>query len=174
MRKWFIGLAALVAAALAWAWFSPLYTLNQIRSAAEARDAERMSRYIDYPALREDLKGDFRRTLMAEAARQPQTGMDAMAATIGMALAGPMVDAMVTPEGVQAMFDRQAGDAAKANGAEPAGRPSLAAAAPGETPEIERRGLDEFLVRGKDGKGGMVFRRRGLGWKLVGVGVPAG
>jgi hypothetical protein len=111
-----------------------------------------------------------------------------------------MIDAIVTPEGVEALFAGQrsadggqkagqgaagggpaaaSGGAAKggasgaAPGTEPFATPSLTDADPGDKPEIERISLDEFRVRGSGKDGELIFRRHGLGWKLSGVDLPA-
>ena len=82
-------------------------------------------------------------------------------------IATPMVDAMVSPEGMERLFERRAAEE-KASG-----KPSLKGVAPGEDPIIERTGLDEFKVRNReDPDGALVFKRDGLGWKLSGVDLP--
>lgn len=191
MKKISIALAVLATAAAAWFTASPWWTLRAMREAARDRDSAALSAYVDYEALRTDLKGDLRRSMMAEMRAQPG-GVDAMGplASIGMAVAmgliDPMVESAVSPEGVEAVFAGQranegAGVAASAApGTPPAPRrtpstgPSLAGAAPGDDPVIERVSLDEFRVRGADTDGALIFRRHGLGWKLSAVDLPVG
>lgn len=88
-----------------------------------------------------------------------------MAATMGLALIGPMVDRMVSPDSMKESFARIMKDD-KAAGA--AGK-----AAKEEMPEIRRQGLNRFLVAGRNmPDSGLVFERRGLGWKLTGIELP--
>jgi hypothetical protein len=60
--------AAVVVAALAvpayWYW-SPYHALHSMKAAAQARDADDFNQYVDYPKLRESLKGQFS-AMMAE------------------------------------------------------------------------------------------------------------
>ena len=166
MKKLWIGVVALLLLGAGWFYYSPMWTLKNMRDAAQARDSEKLSEYVDYEALRTDLKSDFRRMMAEEVQKQPDNGFGAIGAAIAMAIVDPMVEALVSPEGVQTMFERQKREDEKS------GKPSLAAVGPGEDPVIERQGLDEFHVKGKDGKGAMIFRRHGLGWKLSAVDLP--
>ena len=50
---------AMALAAAGWWFGSPWWTLREMRAAADAHDAARLSYYIDYPALRADLKGEL-------------------------------------------------------------------------------------------------------------------
>lgn len=164
MRKIVAVIVILLIAAGAWWYASPLWTLHAIQGAAKAHDADRLSAYVDYPALRQDLKGDLGAYMMSESPKSPQGGGANLGAAIAMAFLGPVVDAVVTPQGVAAMFAQQDKT------------PNAAKAVPvstGDHPVIERDGLDSFRVHGKDAaQGALVFHRYGLGWKLAGVDLP--
>lgn len=171
-RNRWIGLAAValvVAAAVGWYAASPYYTLAQMRDAAKANDADRLSAYIDYPALRANVKSEVTARIAAEAGMdKAQSG--ALGALFGSVVVGPLVDAIVSPAGVRAMLVARNSEQGKAVGK------AAAAAAPvrlDDRPVIERRGLSEFAVRSKGSDGAMVFTRHGLGWKLSGVDLPA-
>lgn len=166
MRKIVIVIAILVVAVGGWWYASPLWTLRQMREAAQAGDAEKLSNYVDYPALREDLKAEMRRSMLAELSKQNQAnGFEAMGSMLALAIINPMIDAMVTPEGVEAMFNQ----AKRARA--PTNRPQLPQAA--SDPIIERKSVDRFVVRDKDPtKASMTFSRHGLGWKLSGLDMP--
>jgi len=166
MRKLIIGLVLFLAAIGAWWYASPLWTLRQMRDAAQARDADKLSAYVDYLALREDLKGEMRRSIMTELGKSKQpNGFEALGSMFAMTLIDPMIDAMVTPEGVAAMFDQAKRSKVQSN------RPQLPQAA--SQPIVERKSFDRFIVRDKDPtKASMTFTRHGLGWKLSGVDIP--
>lgn len=174
MRKIVAALAVLLLAAFGWWYASPLWTLHAMRDAATHHDAARLSAYVDYPAVRAKLKSDLGGDAARVAASHPGDGGAQLGAAIAAAFLGPVIDALVTPEGVAAMFARQ--DRAAANGATAAPQPTgkaLPVSAP-DHPVIEREGLDRFRVHDKDpGKGALEFRRSGLGWKLVGVDLPS-
>jgi hypothetical protein len=159
---------ALVVASLAWYFASPLYTLKQMQSAAQANDADRLSAYIDYPTLREDMKSELMAQMLAES-QKDGGAFGPLGLAIGTAMIGPMIDGMVSPAGVRAMFLSKRQEAEKAGNQAPAIPAKVA-----EDPVIERRSLSEFVVRSKSKPdGGMVFRRHGLSWKLSGMDLPA-
>ncbi len=180
-------------AAGGWYYASPLWTLKSMRDAAAAKDEAALSAHVDYEALRTDLKGDMRRSMMAELGNQPQNPFGAIGMAVAMNLIYPMIDAMVTPEGVEALFAGQrsadggqkaapgaaserpanGGAVGAAPGTEPFATPSLTDADPGDDAEIERISVNEFCVRGGGKDGELIFRRYGLGWKLAGVDLPA-
>ena len=166
--KW-LALAAvlLLTAGVAWYFASPVWTLSRMKAAAESKDADAMASYVDFPALREDLKADLLAQMMAEA-QKDNAPFSGLAMAIGPAMVNSMVDGFVTPAGMKAMFAAQRTPAAAAPK-----RPAAGAFELKDKPVIKRRGLSEFLVASEDEPGsGMVFKRSGLGWKLSGVELP--
>ena len=164
-KRWGVAIAALlVVAGLSWNFGSPYYTLWQMKRALEADDADALAAYIDFPALREDLKAELAAQMTSEAARQGD-GMNGFALAFGTALLNPMIDNLVTPAGVRAMLANR-----------PAGTetgPRLSGTAMPEQPNVARRGFSEFVVSPQNGPGGhLVFVRHGLGWKLSGFDLP--
>lgn len=102
-----IAAGALVLAVLSvasWWWFSPWWVLHQVRSAAERNDAEAISDVIDYPRLRDSLKGEFNSALAGRirdgAAGLGESGRAgaALGAVLASALVDKVVDMMVRPE----------------------------------------------------------------------------
>lgn len=181
MRFILVIFGALLLAILGWYEVSPLYTLGQMRDAARAGNAARLSNYVDYQALKIDMKGELRREILLEADRRGADSdpLTRLGADLAVALVRPGVDLLVTPEAVQAMFD--ANSAAATTGRGP-GAPAANARTPAvgvmpvAIPEndavIERNGLSEFKVKVKGKDGAAVFRRYGLSWKLAGVDMP--
>lgn len=176
MRKRIIvGLCAGLAAA-GWTYASPWWTLRAMRDAAQARDAEALGAYVDFPALRADLKTDLSAAMMAEMARarasQTQSGapdaFGALGIALGFAMLDPLIEGVVSPAGLQVMF---AGDPAAATASRtpaPLGDVSVS----GDF-TLERTGLSEFRVVGQGAApAALVFRRDGLGWRLVGIDLP--
>ncbi|MFL9898697.1 DUF2939 domain-containing protein [Paraburkholderia fungorum] len=95
-----------VIAALGFGYASPYMALNSLKRAADARDAQTVNEYVDFPALRESLKqqvtGLLSRRLDAHGSGNPLAAIGAM---IGVALIGPLVDAYATPDGVAALLN---------------------------------------------------------------------
>ena len=167
-RKYILAgalLALLLALGIGWYVMSPWWTLRQMVEAAKAGNADALSARIDYPALKSDLKGDLNTRLNEEAARDKSP-----TAQMGLAIARSMmpgvVDAFVSRDGLKAAFlmmDENAEPPKGPPGAKPPGKP-----------RIERMGLNRFRLEREGTAGsGFVFERRGIGWKLVGVDLPA-
>jgi hypothetical protein len=116
-----LGVIAVVAV-LGYGYASPYLALDRLKRAADARDAQTVSEYVDYPALRESLKEQVAGLLTR---RLHATGnpFAAIGAMIGVALIGPMVDAYATPDGVAALL----------NGIPPRGNPNDRPPAPQDT-----------------------------------------
>ncbi|PQV50940.1 DUF2939 domain-containing protein [Paraburkholderia sp. BL21I4N1] len=95
-----------VIAALGFTYASPYLALNNLKRAADARDAQTVNQYVDFPALRESLKqqvtGLLTRRLDVQSNGNPLAAIGAM---IGVALIGPLVDAYATPDGVAALLN---------------------------------------------------------------------
>jgi hypothetical protein len=113
-----------IVAVLGYGYASPYLALDRLKRAADARDAQTVSEYVDYPALRESLKEQvsalLTRKLEARANGNPLAALGAM---IGVALIGPLVDAYATPDGVAALL----------NGMPPRGDPTQRPPVPQDT-----------------------------------------
>lgn len=177
MRNIAIVFGLLAAVLIGWYALSPLYTLNEMRKSAEAGNVAKLSNWVDYQSLKRDLKGELRREILLEGNRR---GMDRdpltkFGADLAVALVPLGVEAIVTPEAIQAMFDAHSaasttgrGRGVKAEG----GVAVMPVGIPKDDIVIERHGLSEFKVKTKGKKGAAIFRRYGLSWKLAGFDVP--
>lgn len=78
-------------------YFSPYLTLKSMKAAAQANDADAFNDKVDYPRVRESLKGQMS-AMMAEKLGSQGNGSAALGAMLGMALVNQMVDTLVRPE----------------------------------------------------------------------------
>jgi Protein of unknown function (DUF2939) len=162
-------LLALVAGASLYA--SPYLALYRMREAVRARDAIALTPYIDFPAVRESVKASVNARIGAEMAKDVERNpFAALGVAFAAAIVNPLVDAMVTPEGMAAMLSGE--------------RPSLKREA-SKTPDVDAVDttaryvdVDRFVLtvhqRG-DASPPIEFtlERVGLaGWKVVGVRFP--
>jgi hypothetical protein len=172
-----------VVAVLAFAYASPYIALERLKRAADARDAQTVNQYVDFPALRDSLKqqlvGLLERRLDGSGHGNPLAAIGAM---IGVAVIGPLVDAYATPDGVAALLNGipprgepgerppapPDGNSNAANGAaeHPGGgtsssaqpdtqAPATAPATPPQPPQTTAgyRGVNEFVVTYQHGVG---------------------
>jgi hypothetical protein len=101
-----IGRATLVAVLLGtlaigayWYW-SPFLAMRDMQAAAKAKDADTFNTHVDYPRVRDSLKGQLSARMTAEMANRggSKHAFEALGAMLGMAMVDKMVDAMVRPE----------------------------------------------------------------------------
>ena len=177
----FAGIAVLALVAIVGGWYyaSPGLTVKAMVEAAQKNDEARFSSYVDYEALRTDMKAELTARLQEEAKRDGSAEAK-LGLAMGMAMMGPIVDSMISPDGMKGAFasfakDQQAATAdAKSDGAKSGGgrAESRKKGLPAE-PQIRRQGLNRFIVTGKDTPAScLVFERRGLSWKLSGIDLP--
>ncbi|WP_423379137.1 DUF2939 domain-containing protein [Burkholderia sp. LMG 32019] len=100
-----VVVAVAVIAAIGYAYASPYVALGRLKSAIDARDAQAISEYVDFPSLRISLKQQVTEELMRRIdAVKKNNPFAVIGALIGSALIGPLVDAYSTPEGVAALM----------------------------------------------------------------------
>ncbi|HTI17964.1 MAG TPA: DUF2939 domain-containing protein [Trinickia sp.] len=188
--------AMLVAfAVVGYGYATPYLALNHLKRAVDARDAETVNAYVDYPALRTSLKQELTELLSRRVeAQKSENPFAALGALVGMALIGPLVDQYATPDGVIALLNGippsgKPGDVlhmapapAPSNGAGPQAAspaPSPSAEAPPAKPAPAKiaahyRGIDEFVVTyrhdAESAPYSVILHRAGwFSWKLVAV-----
>lgn len=177
MRYILVTFGLVIAALVGWYELSPRYTLNEMRKAAAAGNAAKLSNWVDYEALKIDLKGELRREILLEANRQgvESNPITKFGTDLAVALVPVGVNMVVTPEAVQAMFDARSAASTTGRGAgtkASGGVAVMPVGIPKDNIVIERSGLSEFKVRTKGKDGAAIFRRYGFGWKLAGVDMP--
>lgn len=167
--KWIAAVAvlAVLLCGIGWHVESPIYTLGEMRDAAKSNNLQKLSSYIDYPALRESLKAQIMARVQSDVAKKDQSGIGSFEVAMAAAVIGRLTDAVVSPVGVRAMLlSNQREELATSD----------AAHSPVQLDSdvvIERHGLSQFEVRSRSSNGGaLVFKRHGLGWKLSGLELP--
>src|ERR1700712_2076870 len=95
-----------VVAALGFVYASPYIALDRVKRAADARDAQTVNEYVDFPALRDSLKQQVTELLTRRIDIQKSGNpLAVIGAMIGAALVGPLVDSYATPDGVAAILN---------------------------------------------------------------------
>jgi DUF2939 family protein len=171
------AIAILLAAIGGWLYYTPYLAVKNMREAAERKDSATLSRYINYPSLRESLKATLNASMLSKIGKQKDTSpFAALGTALVMALIGPMVDAMITPEAL-AMMMKGEKPALKEKG-KPAAAPASAASDRDVETLMGYESFDQFVVSAKkkgtaDEPIALVFQREGIwSWKLTAIRLP--
>lgn len=171
----------LVAAALGFAtllYVSPYLAMQSIKKAIDAGDSAALSEFVDFPVLRENMKGRLMRSLASKLPKA-EPGSDNPLAHIGQAIGGLVVgtavDQLVTPAGIMMMMETGRVARGPAPAADPAaGSGGGGGAGAGEADQrkgfsLHYQGFGKVRAfRQSDPGTAFIFRRDGLmGWKLV-------
>jgi hypothetical protein len=147
---------ALVAGSVAWLYASPYHAMRSLRSAAIDGDEARLSKYVDFPAVRENLKTDVRAAMR----ERSKSDSDGPLAGLGEVLGGTIVDGAVD------MFVSPSGIAAISRGVRPNRRSSDESKS--DDYKIKKRRLNSFMVEFEDSEApALVFSRKGIGWQVT-------
>jgi hypothetical protein len=186
------AIAAVVAVGGYWYW-SPFLAIRQMQSAAQEKDADAFNERVDYPKLRESLKGQLSAVMGEQMAKTRDAGnpFAALGSMLGLAMVDRFVDAMVRPETVmRAMQEGQMSPKTKPVDEAPAQPADTPVAQTQQEPKNEkpkwtydRKGVDKLIAYATDPqkpgaqnseKLGVVFERSGFAnWKLTEVRLPA-
>ena len=167
----FAALLLVLAGVGAYWYLSPYVALQSMAAAAKAKDADKFNANVDYPRLRDSLKGQLSAQVAKTVGAQSANPFSALGAMLGMAMVNQMVDAFVRPERVmQMMKDGQikADPPAAASSASPSGE---------DEPKwvLERQGFDRVIAIPQKGAVPVmadqlrfVFERSGFAnWRLT-------
>lgn len=190
MKKIVLSVIALVAAGVAALLYaSPYMALNSIKQAIDSKDSVAIAEYVDFPVLRENIKG---RLMASMTNKLPETSESNPLAGLGQAIGnlfiGTAVDNLVSPAGVMLML--QTGKPSIALPRLDSNQPSTPAAAPASPAEsgdaaqqaeakrkqlrVDYQGFNKVRVyRQSDPATGFIFKRYGLmDWKLINIDLP--
>lgn len=155
-----------------WFYFTPHLAVSGMKSAAEAKDAAQLSGYVNFPAVKESLKGSFNAKLASDVMKEKGGNpFAAFGAALAAAFINPMIDALVTPENLAMMMKGDKPHPAKnTEQTKPSGSDA--------DTSMSYESFDRFVVTVKK-KGtteeplGLVFNRDGMfSWKLSALRLP--
>lgn len=177
MKKWLALLAAILALLVAYVAAGPFLTVNAIRDAVETRNTARLSRHVDFPALRGSIKLQVDDYLVSRAGADVQSSLfGAIGLRIASGMAGSAVDTMVTPAGLAAMMGGQT-LWNRVTGREVRVDPDATPPDALEDAAYRFESPSRFTATVIDDAGepvAFVLTRRGLSWKLSDVRLPLG
>lgn len=165
MKKMLAGAGVLLVLLAGLYLGSPWWATSRMRKAAEAGDGEKLATYVDYPALRADIKSQLSVSMSAN---------KGLFALFARQIAGAAAEAMVSPENVAFLVSTGRAQPIGA-GAHKFPEPP----AEGEPPRVLRNaryhGLNVFVMEMLDPEtkqrlATLIFNRQGLvGWKLAAI-----
>jgi len=180
----FAMLAVILAIGAYWYW-SPFLALKQMQSAAKVGDADAFNDHVDYPRLRESLKGQMSAMIAQkmDASKKSDNPFAAFGSVLGLLMVDKIIEAMVRPEVVmKAMQNGKFGPNSEKSGDEPSSNTDKSATTETTTRwDFDRKGTDKLIAYAKsdsehagDNKFGLVFERTGFAnWKLTEIRLPA-
>ena len=106
MKKWLVLIAVVLLGVAGWIAAGPFLTINAIRSAVQEQDAAKLSQYVDFPALRINLKQQVDSYVVRQAGPDMQSNLfGAIALQLASGATDGIVDAMATPAGLAAVME---------------------------------------------------------------------
>jgi hypothetical protein len=173
----------LVAVGVAGYWhYSPYLTLHTMRTAIEQKDVQAFNERVDYPKVRESVKSQLATRLAGQMGSDADEGQSsksfkALGAAFAMALANPLVDAVVRPEFVMAAMSKGEIEVVPGEVKEAVGVTEPKKSKPKWT--FDRQGPNKLVVYAKDPENqgevkiGLVLERSGFAhWKLTELDLP--
>lgn len=175
MNKKIIGaIIALIIVICGYVYASPYLAINNIKKAAQAGDSDTVSKYIDYPSVRQSFKDQMNAMMMKEMVNQKDDGFAALGAMLASTMVDKMVDSFITPEGMTMILKgKDFKDAAQSSEGT-----STQEAKEEDQPEYKTRytSFSDFEVMIQDPKDlkavTVKMVRDGLSWKVNKIVVP--
>jgi hypothetical protein len=173
MKKIFSFIAALlIVLALgsgAYWYYSPFLAMKSMAQAAKEKNADKFNEGVDYPRLRESLKGQISAQLAMTIGKEDSNPLSGLGAMLGMAMVNQIVDAFVRPEMVMEMMKDGAVKTEKS------ATPSKTSADQDIKWVVDRKGVDRVVATPQNMQSpsskeplGFVFERTGFSsWKLI-------
>ncbi len=151
---------------------TPYFTLYQMYQSAKSNDFQGVASHVDFPALRESVKANMKTMFAQETAKQDDPLMGILGKFLGGIVLDPVVDAVVTPEGVAALL---AGQRLQIGGDHK--QPTFSEKADAVDVKPHYESFNEFVVSIKP-KGDdkppveLILSRQFLDWKVSGIRLP--
>lgn len=166
--------ACLLVISSLWFYFTPHRAVDTMRAAAEERNADILSEYVEYPALKESLKANIH-SLFSQSSQLREKNTDpfmALGAAMAAAFTDPMIEKLVTPEGLSMMLQ---GSSLQLDG----GNENKQSSDKDFETSMGYENFDRFVVTvtkkqiPEESPVAFIFSRHGLfAWKLSGVKFP--
>ena len=169
-----IGIGAGVVLVLGYLFATPYITAYKMKAAAEAKDGEALSDFVDFPALRQSLKDQMGVKLRKEMAEGVIEGnpLSAIGTAFGGMIVNGIVDKFVTPASLMQLMKGKKPDSEPYDGEATGQTPS----GPFSDISTSYESFSKFSIITRDPATDLevefILRRRGIQWKLTEVILP--
>lgn len=175
MNKKLIGaLIAIIVMICGYLYATPYLALNNIKKAAQAGDSDTVSKYIDYPSVRQSFKDQMNAKMAKEVMKQDNDGFAALGAMLASTMVDKMIDGIVTPEGMTLMLKGENLKDAEQDSQDP--QTTENQEQPKPEYEAGYTSMNDFEVAIKDQDQSkevkVLMVRDGLSWKVHKIAVP--
>ena len=103
-----VAVVLLLIVASAYLYATPYLTARSLRNALASGDADAVERYVNFPALRENLKQQIHAELAMQMAGEDQNPfhgiVKALSSNLATGFVDRLVDSLVTPEGIRLLY----------------------------------------------------------------------
>ncbi len=175
MKKWIVAAVVVVVLLLAYTAAGPFLAIRGIHAAVEARDRDKLERYVDFPTLRANVRAKVaKRLLSAATAPSGRVVGDDLGRNLIGEISDHAVDAMVSPAGIAVLLEGRA-LAQRMVGTGPGIGEKDDAADPLRDAKKRFESPSRFTatVSSADGRPVVfVFERTWLSWKLADIRLP--
>ena len=162
-------------------YYTPHWAVSNMKKAAENRDADTLSEYVDFPSLKESLKANFNAMMATEVSNNMSDNpFGAFGAALAAAFINPMIDNLVTPESLAMMMKGGKPELKKTNRKNEK-KSSNTSSNTNENTEMTMSydNFNSFIVTTKEKDSSddpvkMIFKRHGIiSWKLTALRLPS-
>lgn len=162
-------------------YYTPHWAVSNMKKAAENRDADTLSEYVDFPSLKESLKANFNAMMATEVSNNMSDNpFGAFGAALATAFINPMIDNLVTPESLAMMMKGEKPELKKTNRKNEK-KTSNTSSNTNENTEMTMSydNFNSFIVTTKEKNSSddpvkMIFKRHGIiSWKLSALRLPS-
>ena len=105
MKRWLAVLFLILSAFLAWVQLGPIRTVWGIQACIRSGEAERLGQYIDFPAIRSDLKAQIRSKIEASQLVDAEDPMHFLMAQLSTQFTDTLVDGFLNPETIASIVN---------------------------------------------------------------------
>ena len=162
-----LGIAVtVVLAVLAWLFVAPALSAQELQRALRDNDTPAIQNVVNFPALRENLRGTLGASLTGQGTKATLEPGSAFGAALAGLMMGPVVDALVTPAGLSTLFKGGAGAFT--------GEAAQNIRVSSGLQALNRYAITLTDLDKPDSVVTLVLMPNGLQWQLVAIGFPPG